>query len=819
MKHDHRNTVLFVTTVLGLGIAPTAMAQEAGDIIVTAQRVEERLRDVPISISVFNQDQIDQRNVTSVSDLATYTPSLSNNGRFGPTNSSFVIRGFVQDPFTAPSVGVYFAEALSPRNGGQFVGGEGAGPGSFFDLQNVQVLKGPQGTLFGRNTTGGAVLLVPKKPSDNFEGYVEGSHGNYDMTRLQAVVNAPLSETIRARIGFDNMSRDGYLRNFGVGSKHLGSTNYFSARASLAIDFSPELENYTIASYTDSRSNGFSEKTAVCDATKIVGATGRFPAIPIPLGAMACAQIARQTARGDGFYGVENSASDPHVDFVQWQVINHTTWSVSDHLTIKNIASYGQLKNNSRLDPYGNYFNVPTEAELVAIRTALGLTAAQLPSTLPQYAGVPIGFGVNFDAPGFDNNNQWTFSEEFQLRGTALSQRLKWQAGVYYEKSAPVDGFIGSAGPSYLNCSDTSDTPVCQAPYGTTGRLSLNLAQFRTENLGFYGQASFDITDRLQFTGGIRHTTDKSEGIARLVDRRFLPTGEIASVTCQVPAASTPAPVCRSEGKQSTRAWTWVADVTYKPIDPLMVYAKYSRGYRAGLVNPRAPAPLNEFGAERVDTYEIGAKASWSGALPGAFNVAGFYNDFTDQQLLVTFINAAGQSTSSICSCGTSTIKGIELDGTISPFEGFDITGAYGYLDTKLKAFDGQALPGYTVRPNYVVGLPLQYAPKNKWSLTGAYTLPLDEAVGKLTVSATYSHTDDYRTGGSALAIVEGYGLLNLNLNWDNIGGKPIDLALFGTNVTGKKYFVNSNDVSTLGFVNKALGQPAMYGARVRVNF
>jgi iron complex outermembrane receptor protein len=262
-----------------------------------------------------------------------------------------------------------------------------------------------------------------------------------------------------------------------------------------------------------------------------------------------------------------------------------------------------------------------------------------------------------------------------------------------------------------------------------------------------------------------------------------------------------------------------VVNATYKPIDAVMLYAKYSRGYRAGLVNPRAPAPLDRFGAERVDAYEVGGKASWGGTFPGSFNIAGFYNDFADQQLLVTFLSASGQSTSSICSCGTSTIKGIELDGTISLFAGFELSGAYGYLDTELESFDGQALPGYTIRPNYVVGLPLQYAPTNKWSLTGAYTLPFDRSAGRLTLSATYSHTDEYRTGGSALAVVEDFGLLNLNLNWEGVGGSPIDLAVFGTNVTGKKYFLNANDVSTLGFVNKVIGQPAMYGGRVRVNF
>ena len=192
-----------------LGIAAPAMAQDTGgstnrDIIVTARRTEEKLQDVPISITVFNQKQLADRNVTNAQDLAAFTPSLSTTTGFGTENSTYALRGFVQETGTAPSVGVYFAEVVAPRGASQgFPAGDGAGPGMFFDLQNVQVLKGPQGTLFGRNTTGGAVLLVPQKPKDDFEGYVEASVGNYDLRRLQGVVNVPLGSGARLRVGGD----------------------------------------------------------------------------------------------------------------------------------------------------------------------------------------------------------------------------------------------------------------------------------------------------------------------------------------------------------------------------------------------------------------------------------------------------------------------------------------------------------------------------------------------------------------------------------------------------------------------------------------
>src|ERR1700761_2574590 len=198
MDGGHYVLRCFVVGALGFGLAAPAFSQTtpaagagaeapapgAGDlseIIVTARRVEERLQDVPISISVFTQEQLANRNVVNAEDLAAYTPSLAANNNFGQENSSFAIRGFVQDAGTPPSVAVYFADVVAlrgPTQGTQ--AGDGAGPGSFFDLQNVQVLKGPQGTLFGRNTTGGAVLFVPQKPTSRLEGYIEAEGGNFD---------------------------------------------------------------------------------------------------------------------------------------------------------------------------------------------------------------------------------------------------------------------------------------------------------------------------------------------------------------------------------------------------------------------------------------------------------------------------------------------------------------------------------------------------------------------------------------------------------------------------------------------------------------
>ncbi|MCE7798402.1 TonB-dependent receptor plug domain-containing protein, partial [Sphingobium sufflavum] len=264
-------------------MAMPALAQDAqqdgtnsSDIVVTARRIEERLQDVPVSITVFNQETLDRQNVFSAKDLATYTPSLTANTRNGADFASFAIRGFTQEARTTTSVGVYFADAVVPRSSPLAASGDGAGPGNLFDLQNVQVLKGPQGTLFGRNTTGGAVVLVPKRPTGKLEGYVEASAGNHDMRRIQAVLNVPVLDSLRIRVGVDRQTREGYLRNItDVGPRDFADTDYVAARFSMVADLSPDVENYTVASYMRSDTNGAVPKLTDCYASSAAAVVNR----------------------------------------------------------------------------------------------------------------------------------------------------------------------------------------------------------------------------------------------------------------------------------------------------------------------------------------------------------------------------------------------------------------------------------------------------------------------------------------------------------------------------------------------------------------
>lgn len=832
---------LVLGAALGLVHSAQSFAQEGGrqetsaqqnvgnsnDIIVTARRQEERLQDVPISMTVFDQEQIDNRNVVTAMDLAKYTPSLSANSRFGTENTTFSIRGFFQELRTTASVAVYFADVVAPRGGGSTSGGDGAGPGSFFDLQNVQVLKGPQGTLFGRNTTGGAILLVPHKPEDTFGGYVEGRVGNYGLRRVQSVVNTPLGEQTRLRIGVDWQKRDGYLRNIApTGPDRFGDIDYVAARGSLVVDLTPDLENYTIASYTRSDANGQVPKITNCNTTR----NGSV----LPTGILSCSQLDRE--QGLGKYVVENTVPRPGTELHQWQVINTTTLRATDNLTIKNIASYAQLTSSTRNEGFGTRWIIPG--------TFLGQPTGNL-------AGRELSFVTLTAAAGLASNDQSTFTEELQFSGAAATGRLNWQAGAYYEKSNPL-GTYGNQNPSNLSCTDSDNFQCIDVLGRLTGRegrlgsLSRQLTRTSFRNIGLYGQATFDVTDQLSFTGGLRYTWDKTMSLAQKQVIRF-PAENDPRFYCLNPALGPGGPVrnpdgsfdfsnsidpaaaptaCRQSISQESKAPTWMLGVDFKPSETILLYAKYSRGYRQGSTNPFGGDGFETFGPEKVDTYEVGAKTSWRGAIPGHFNIAGYYNDFSDQQVQLGLINLQGvvAPNTAIVNSGASRMYGVEVEAAISPFAGFDLSASYGYLNTKLKELTPVTIPPGSLY-NFVLftslqGEPLPYSPKHQAAVTASYTLPLPESVGKVTLSGTYSYRSKLiTTYTSAEGTLKPLSLLDASLNWESVLGSPVDLGLFATNLTNKYYYTHVNEQSSSGFISRFVGEPRMYGLRVRYRF
>jgi iron complex outermembrane recepter protein len=876
-------SLLLLGTALNLIGPATAHAADTGvaagaddveQIVVTARRREERLQDVPISITVFNQQQLSNNNVINASDLATYTPSLQVNTDFGSQNSSFAIRGFVQDPGTAPSVGVFFADVVAPRGATQEIqAGDGAGPGDFFDLQNVQVLKGPQGTLFGRNTTGGNILLVPQKPTDEFGGYVEGSFGNYDYLGGQGVINVPVNDQIRLRFGIDHESRDGYINNTsGVGPSDFDDVNYTALRASADIDITPDLEDYIVATYSHSDTNGDFQKMIACDPHLSSNTALLFATF-----ANSCNQVTpgKPGFQGSGFYDGAQSLPDPSSKLTIWRVINTTTWSASDDLTVKNIASYAQLQDDFINPIFGTNFH-----------TAAG------PGGLPSF---PVLFAADTPLPGnLPTANQATFTEEPQILGKAWDNRLTWQAGAYLEGSVPLSVFGAQNGvladctnPTTFDCYDAFGELITDegiVPKGTAvGKINSTAGLTTTNDYALYTQETYALTDELKLTGGYRYTWDRMANTSREITYDVgyplalngssppyqvggpLPA-MVTGANCTNPTAPgyqaagygtgpVPASACVVKLKELSNAPTWLLDLDYTPADDVLIYAKWARGYRQGIINEGIQAPYDIAGPEKVDDYEGGFKTSYEFAgVSGTFDADGFYNDFRNQQLLLGFNgNPCYQVVNGTCipspvgpaeaavNAAKSRIAGAELDATLVPYEGMSFQLGYTYLATDILASRQFASPPgslYQISGPQKPGDVLPLAPKDKVSFTAAYTLPVDDSIGKITLSATFVHTDSMLTsyadagltdtvnGKTVPSPLAGLGtlpptnILDININWNQVLGKPIDLSFFATNVTGDQYYTYVAGLgSSVGFEVASLGAPTFYGVRIRYHF
>ncbi len=729
------------------------------EVIVTARRKEERLQAVPVAITAFDSVQLKDRNITSSQDLGLYVPSLvmNNNAGIAP---GFVLRGQGSTLGAGPGVVAYFAEVpfINGQNAtGAFQGG--TGPGMFYDLENVQVLKGPQGTLFGRNTTGGAILFTPQKPRDDYDGYAQLTLGDYNWREAAAAINIPLvPDRLLLRVAGDVSMRDGYTRDAGpyFPGRDYDNRDYWAFRLSLVARPSDDFENYLIASSLYVHQNGTGGSIF---AVKPGGlAVGAFPGI--------VDYLALQRTLGPR----ETELSTAQID-KQWTygAIDIARLDIGDDLTIKNIAGYQADKNSVGIIDY--------DAGPFAI----------------QDASVP---------------NRWAgsgeqYSEEFQATGKALGGRLGWTAGFYLEYDKP--GGV----PQY-------DVMV---PIETGGvyRQSLIVARGSTTQRteAVYGQASYDLSglwaplEGLKFTAGFRYTWDyRSDAnniyIANAGGKCVERTGFFL-------------PDCALASSGRFQAPTWTLGLDYQVDPDTLVYVTGRRGYKSGGFNLNTPehSLFSSFQPEFVTDVEIGLKADWTifGA-KARTDIDAFHTDYTDiQRAISVLIN--GLSSPVTENAAVATIEGVEFEGTVLPTARTELSLAYSYLFSRYDKYTSPTLGDLS-------GLRFPFTPKNKASLTGRYHLAVPADWGDISLAATWllqssvdAGPDFDRTG-----VIEGYDLVNLRLDWKQAMGSAFDLSLFVTNAADTAYRTRVSALYNIfGVAGADYGEPRIFGAQISYRF
>ncbi len=753
--------------------APTsgaASSETFETVVVTAQRREESSQKTPVAVTALSDEMLRTQRVETATDLQYLAPSLVVSSPINRDDDKYSIRG--QGP-TAPStaavlvgggngVETYFADAISYA----------AGAGLYYDLQSVQVVNGPQGTLFGKATTGGVVIFTPHKPTNNFEGYGEVGFGNYGMESIDAAVNFPIiSDKLMVRIAGEGYLRDGYTIDRGpyFPGKDYDNRNYWTMRATILFRPIESVENETIFTINNSQENG----------------TGRILTGVNP--AYGFASLLQPALAEQQAAGVRSTAfsTDTFSKHHRWEVVNTTRWFINDDITFKNIATYQSHK-------YGNADDID---------------------------GTVYPFSDLTGAHNYPWHLQTGYvTEEAQLQGTSLGGDLQWTTGVYYEYDH-----------------DTGPQPFDQLSWSAALPVVLDLTQpFATDttrSTGVYAQTTFDLgriweaVRGLKLTTGYRYTWDSYDvnfGFYVANSNALgLPANLCASGLYGASPTFYPASNCAIGGKGKSSAASWTLGLDYQLTDDTLVYVRSARGYLPGGFNPMVfddTSPYRTFKPASVIDTEGGVKSQFTVAgMNTMLDANVFYSTYHNMQRPVSLI-FSGINTGGFINAAESEIYGVELQGSIIPFAGLRLSTIYSYNYGHYSDIDPLVAP-------QLVGIPFADLPNHKFTLTADYTLPLPENIGAVDVSASYSYQSRYfdSTAVQPQDHIQPYGLLNLGLNWRAILGTSWDASFNMTNVGDKTYRVGQNGIydaaAGTGEITSIYGEPRMYVFKLRYSF
>ena len=826
----HAWRVFMTSAATSCLLAPAAVYAQGGasgesEIIVTAQRRAERAQDVPISITAFSSERLRQQNINSPQDLQASVPSLviGANGSASRETETPTLRGQGATFQASPGVVMYLNEVPLPAPNTLSQQG---GPGNFIDLENMQVLAGPQGTLFGRNTTGGAILLVPHKPTNEFGGSLQVQYGNYDNKQIEAVLNVPVvDDKLLVRVVGAYQDRDGFTRDV-VWKKDRDNKHWYSGRIGITFRPTERLENYLMAYGAYSRTNGTGIIHRGFNVAALAG-YGLCDDSPIAVsGDYSCDVYRAATAEAEARGPRKTAFSlDAFQKTQTWGVHDTLSYEMSDELTLRNIVSYQRFKSSYAAD------------QDATVLQQYEVTALELPRpgqvTLPG-TGTPVVYNnaSPVDTP-YDYYKQ--FTEELQIQGTFLDKQLTVTAGGFYYDQTPV-GLLGGSGFAYCPALFTGTPVPGPQPFCIT---TINNAEVATRSKALYAQGTLDFglftpsLASLRLTGGFRYTWDRIKGFGQA----YTPTGT-GEFLCGISAVpTTDIADCAFEGTLKSRAPTWTVGLDYKIVPNLMIFGKVSRGYKAGGFNANAVfVETRTFQPEKVTSYEGGFKSDFRIAgVPTRLNATYYFLKYANIQRATGDFNPDTNTSGARIVNAKADVQGVELEASIRPWKGIEVGGNFSWTDFKYTQYN---LPSDGVRPDCtgtvrnpgdpddLSCLKGQYVAPYIYSFHVAVDLPIAENFGNLALFVSYSHTAAQNTSGTTLPQfepgqkLEPFGLLNMSIDWNNVAQSGFDAGLFVTNATNKLYRTsNSGAFNSLLSTSSIYGEPRMFGARLRYRF
>jgi outer membrane receptor protein involved in Fe transport len=836
-----------------------ARAEVLEEVIVTARKREEAIQDVPVSITAFTGDQLRDAGITNLKDLGYQVPGV----QIDQSSAAQIwIRGIGQrddgSRIDAP-VGVYVDGLYIPRKDGQLL--------DLIDVQSVQVLRGPQGTLFGKNTTAGALVVTTRPPENELNGFVEARLGNYDRQDLKASINIPLvKDKLLSKWTVGSVSRDGYQRNVTTGQEPASEdrksaalqlswigTDTFTADGFAYWGDTDEIQPTTNCRWMERSSyNGedslFGNRIFPGDLIPVDAYNDDDN--PVAAGYRAQSEIYEEAClRSQRLNRDYKSTTNYRINYELENLLLGLTleWELSPDLVLKSITGYGDQEKSGN---FGNPDNDVTE--------------------------LPISARFRIDSAPSDREH---YSQELQLIGSALDNRLDYTLGLFAMKEEIDDGTDFQSGWS----SGSLLTPV--------GVMLINdpaaeEASYDLENTTFaaFFQASYDLTDNLELTAGVRWTSEKREqsvdlklldtaayrevafaaiegtpgiiplpdaGIGFVTDLDALMAADIfATIDAAFPHDSQGAPIyplipasdlvpdIDEDAEETWEEVTPMLSLAYHlpeswldrtGFDAGMFYLSYAEGFKSGTFEPVGVDGQATIEPETVENYEFGFKLDFLDSRM-RINGAVFRTNFDDMQLRQVLLDSSNTPRVVLSNASKTRIVGTELEWSWTPLPDLLLNATLSYNDYEYLEFDEQQFSSralFAQEPLPVVSRedePFAEVPELTYTFAVQYSY--NSSFGTFVPRLDYSYVDEIFMGLDAGAgqnedqsTFDDYSLVNLRLGWVSPEGH-FEGALYVHNVTDEFYYFGAAAVGdSTGSFQTTSAPPRMYGVELRYNF
>ena len=751
-------------------VSDTSEANNADEIIVTARRREESIQSVPVSVSALNAEGLRQRSVNQLNDIRFSVPGVFLLGAGSVENSTYTIRAQSRPTSGTgqPGVVTYFAEVPLPTT---------LSSAPTYDLANIQVLKGPQGTLFGRNTIGGAILITPAQAGYEFDGYAQATYGNYDAISVEGAINLPIvNDRVALRLATRIDRRDGYTKNLGTGGD-LDDVHSDSLRATLRLDPTDWLRNDFVVDYRKQDQN--SAALVAFGVLPIAVAQGVAGRVTPPVQA--------QIARGPRI--VDYGSFKPISNVRTLGLFNRITAEISDSATLINIFGFRKQSWFAELNTDGlpDFVGI-LDAHNVFHEQQIS-NEIQLRLSPAQWADVTLG--------GFylDNRPNGVNGSDIDLFYGSTNGRFKYQ--YYYQKSKAL-----------------------------FGNVSLDMDK---------------MAEGLKLNAGFRYTWDNFRTCigAGELDAPYQIKPKDCSTTNQhfVPfsgaeiAASSSAPTWTIGLDYQVTPDLFLYAVTRRG---------YRAGGLNQPRLGGTLAPVQSFRPETLTDLEVGAKTSFRiGGMRTKLNVSAFRGKSKDVQFIVSgfstnraICNPANPtrpsspdgdcdpnndpaSGSVLANVGDKVVKGLEFEASIELVPGLTIGGTGSILDQDTTRLAAPAAVASNIASS--TEIPFVQQARHSYTANGRFVVPTDVFRGELAFGVDYFWSGKVQLNNY---VAPSYGIVNARIDLNNVGGRGVDLGFFMRNVFDKTALVSGALITpTLPVLSGIYTEPQMYGIQLRYRF